>query len=588
MNIIESLSFLNPFSRAFVKNQRFEKDLVKQLQDNSVGMSDVEYDLSQMYGGKVPDVGPGDAHMLQRQINFSQVFEDKRERIAKYREMTYYPEIAEALDIIGDESVVQDKEGKIAHINILKEIPKGIYNAYLKEFEYIVDEVFNVRENLYDIFTKWLVEGELFVELIVDKKKKKLIGYKVLPAFTTFPVYSKSGRIVAYAQSVWNGDKQTYDLVELSGNQISYVHWGKYGKDLMDIRGYLEPTIRTYNQLKNLEDSLIVYRLVRAPERRVWNIEVGRLPTQKAEQFIRKMIHKYKKQLSYNSTTGAIDAARHVHSLSEDFWFAKRDGIGTSVETIGGTMNLGELDDVRLFQAKMYKTLKLPKTRWDPNVGQTQYQGGRDIDREELKFSLFINRIQNRFKKLLKDAFIEHIKFKFGDQPRFKKYLKPALFDIEFTQANFFKEMKDLELMEMRLGVLGTALTYATSKDEPENAFAREFVLRRYFQMDDNEYEENQRMLAKEREVNRQLAQDEIDRENSDNDSSDGDSNSGDSGGDKDKPDFGGGFDGDKTDDSESGEEENLDDDINRNDLQTKQSIKDFLQKPIKPKKRII
>jgi hypothetical protein len=157
------------------------------------------------------------------------------------------------------------------------------------------------------------------------KTGKKLIGYKVLPAHATFPIYSDKGIIIGYGQSVKNNETGKPDVIPFTPNQVSYVNWGRYGKDLLDVRGYLEASVRTYNQLKNLEDSLIVYRLVRAPERRIWNVEVGRIPTQKADALIRKIIHKYKKQSNYNSNTGEIDQSRNVQSLAEDFWFSKRD-----------------------------------------------------------------------------------------------------------------------------------------------------------------------------------------------------------------------------------------------------------------------
>lgn len=585
MGTLGNLSYLNPFSSKFIRNDRFDRNLTKQLEDNSAGISDVEFDLNKL-GMKPPDVGSGTADVFQRFVNFHEVFTSKRERIAKYRSMAYYPEISEALDIVCDESIVSDSEGKIAHLNILKEIPKRVYHTYLREFDYIMNDVLCARENLYDLYYKWLVEAELYVELIVDKNQKKgLIGYKTLPAFTTFPIYNTNGKIVGYAQSSLDMQGKP-ELIPFVGNQISYVHWGKYGRDLLDIRGYLEPSVRTYNQLKNLEDSLIVYRLVRAPERRVWNIEVGRLPTQKADQFIRKIIHKYKKQSSYNPSTGNIDSSRNVHSLSEDFWFAQRDGQGTSVDTIGGGMQLGELEDVRYFLTKMYKTLKLPKTRWDPNIGQSQYQSGRDMDREELKFTLFIERAQNRFKKLIKDMFLEHIKFKYGSDKRFNKYLKPSLFDINFTPANFFKEMKDMELLEARLNILGTAISYASSPEDPEQPFSREFILRRYFRMSDEEYAENQKLLNPEKEENRAIAQEEIEMEQGAGEAETPAEEPKPDSGDKDK-DVDKAIAGAIVKDIEQ-EDEEVEYPVNPNDVHLKKNIKDFLQKKKPNRKRII
>jgi len=507
-SFLDNLKFVNPFSKAFRQNDLINQEIQRQIESNSQGMSEIEYDFFSPHTKyNIPGYAYGD--YTNTGINFNQIFIDKRQRIAKYREMSYYPEISEGLDIISDESIVEDSEGNIIHLNIKKELPKRVEKLFTKEFEYVSKDVFDVNENLYDLFLKWLIEGELYVELILDKKRKNVIGYKVLPAFTTYPVYNPTGSIKGFLQNVYDERTGKDDLKAFESNQVVYVHYGKYGRNLLDIRGYLETSIRTYNQLKNLEDSLVVYRLVRAPERRVWNIEVGRMPSHKAEEYIRKIIHKYKRQLNYNPATGAIDSSRNVQSLSEDFWFARREGSGTNVETLQSGMNLGELEDVRYFQGKMYKTLKIPKTRWDPQLGQQSYQSGREMDRDELKFSLFIIRLQKRFRKLIKDTFMEQLKFKFGKDAKIKKYINSNFFDVYFTQANFFKEIKDLELLESRLNILGTAITYAINEDEPNNPLARELVLRDYFMMSDEEWAKNQRLLKKEKKAIEDMPSDE-------------------------------------------------------------------------------
>jgi len=511
MGIFDNLKFLNPFSAPFKANKTLDDLITKQLEDNSVGMSVTEYDMNAM-GMGAPNVGAGFGDFSTRVVDFNQIFINKRQRIAKYREMSFYPEISEALDIMCDEAIVENHEGVITHLEIRKELPKRVERLMREEFKYVTDVALNVGDNLYGLYKKWLIEGELYVEIILDDSKKNIIGYKILPAFTTFPVYSKTGVVKGFLQSMV--DEQGTEIMQpMESNQVAYVHWGNVGKDLLDVRGYLESSIRPYNQLKNLEDALIVYRLVRAPERRVWNIEVGRQPNAKAEEYIKKIIHKYKRKLNYDPNTGSILSSRNVQSLAEDFWFAKRDGQGTSVETLAGGMNLGELDDVRYFLAKMYKSLKLPKTRWDSQLGQQSYTTGRELDREELKFNLFVIQTQKRFKKMIKDIFMQQIKFKYKDDKKMKKYLLSSLYDVDFTQANFFKEIKDLELMETRLNILGTAIAYMNSPDEPNNPLAREMVLRHYFQMSDQEYDLNKELLEKERKENLEIRDEEDERE---------------------------------------------------------------------------
>ena len=514
MGIFDSLKSLNPFSKNFAKNQEFEEGLMRQLEDNSVGMSTAEFE-SISNPNIIPQIQPGMdiSDYLRSSISFNDTFESKKQKVAKYREMSYYPEISQAIDMVADEAIVEDQTGKICSLDIRKELPRKVEATFFREFEHIMTNVFTTKDNnIYDLFVKWLVESELYVEYILNDKKNAIIGYKALPSFTVSPVYSKSGNIEKFIQMKLDPVRGSIN-VPLERNQVCYIHWGKYGVDLLDVRGYLETSIRTYNHLKSLEDSLIVYRLVRAPERRVWNIEVGRLPTGKAEAYIRRMIHKYKKSVVYNTADGSVDATKNVQSLAEDFWFAKRDGQGTDVTTLQSGMNLGELDDVKLFLAKLYKSLKIPKTRWDPNIGATTYISGKDIEREELNFSLFVKRIQNRFKKLIKDAFIQHIRFKYSKDQTMRKYLYNSnIFEIKMNTANFFAEYKEMEMTEARMNIFSNALTNAVTPDNLSGPLSMEYIMRspKYFGMTDEEYALNKKMRDREIEEFKKNQQDDM------------------------------------------------------------------------------
>lgn len=577
MNIFNSLKFVNPFSKPFAQNKTLEDKIIKQLEDNSQGMDITEFDLNAM-GMNASVVGAGYGTFSSQSIDFNSIFSSKKIRIAKYREMSYYPEISEGIDAVCDDAIVQDPKGKINHLNIKKEFPQRIRKRFTNDFGDFSENVLK-PENMHGLFKKFLIEGELFIEWILNNKKNRIIGYKILPAFTTFPVYGKTGEIKGYLQAMTNKEGKEI-MMPLQANQVSYIHWDSFGKNLLDVRGYLESAVRVYNQLKSLEDSLIVYRLVRAPERRVWNIEVGRLPNQKAQEFIKGVIHKYKRNLTYKSSDGSVDSERNVQSLAEDFWFAKRDGNGTSVDTLASGMNLGELDDVKHFMSKLYKCLKVPKTRWSPDVQPSNYTTGRDIDREELKFTLFVIRAQNMFKKVIKDGFMEQLKFKYKKDPKLKKYLFSRNFDIDFTQANFFKEIKDLELMETRLNILGTAIAYVTNTDEPNNPLSMELVLRKYFQMSDEEYALNERLKKKERDVNK-----EIKDEYGDDDEEGGNPN-GLGGGlgspDKDGPKPPPKDDGEK---SEPEDKDQEDESVGKDSIHVSKKAKDFLKKSRKNKK---
>ena len=492
MAFLDNFKFQNPFSGAFDKNREIDDIIERQIETNSQGLSDVELGMN---NGAGADASNGYYGQANTNIEFSQSFSNKKDRVAKYREMSFFPEVAEGLEMFADEAIVENDEGEITHPVFRKEVPDKVKKAFLKEFHYVANDVLKESEKMYDIFTKYIIDGELYMEWILNKKKDNIIGFKMLPPFSTIPVYAASGNVRGFFQTVYKDNKE--QLVPFAPNQISYVNWGKFGTSLLDVRGYLDTTIRTYNQLRNIEDSLIVYRLVRAPERRVWNIEAGRMPTSKKEEYVKKIIHKNKRKLNYDPATGAIDSSRNVQSLSEDYWFLKQEGSGTDVTTMASGMNLGELDDVRYFLAKMYKTLRIPKTRWDPQLGQQNYSIGRELDRDELKFTLFVNRAQKRFKKIPRDCWIEQCRFKYAKDKEMVKYANIKYLDVRFTQANFFKEIKELEQIEGRLNVLGTAISYVNTPDEPDNPFDLEFVLKHYFKMSEEEYKLNEKMLAK-------------------------------------------------------------------------------------------
>jgi hypothetical protein len=225
---------------------------------------------------------------------------------------------------------------------------------------------------------------------------------------------------------------------------------------------------------------------------------VGKMPKGKAEEHIKQLIEKYKKKNIYDPATGAINSSLNIQSLTEDYWFAKNDeGKGTEVSQFTGGTQLGELNDVNYFLQKLYKTLKLPKSRWEAPEANT-YSSGRsgEITREEVKFSRFVERLQRRFKSVIMDPFITLLKMRGIDEQWLdKKYL-----NIEFTKSNLFKEYKEIELLDQRFGLLGSASSYMMMPGNEGNAlFSKEFVLRKYFAITDSDWKENEKLMAKEK-----------------------------------------------------------------------------------------
>jgi hypothetical protein len=279
-----------------------------------------------------------------------------------------FPEIVDALNTICDEAITPDEKGEFVKLVINREIPLREEKHIRRVFDYINNDVLKFKTRGWEFFRTWLVESELYLEKILNDKGTKIIGVKMLPAANTYPIY-EGAVIKKYVQTTkrvnsFNNRHLNESEVSFDPDQITYVNYGQYGVNLLDVRGYLEASIRTWNQLKNLEDALIIYRLVRAPERRLWNVEAGRLPPGKAEEFLKQQIARYKKEFSIN-TDGTIDSQKLFQALTHDYWFIKREGQGTEVTNLQSGINLGEIDDVNYFLRKLYKTLLIPRSRWE-------------------------------------------------------------------------------------------------------------------------------------------------------------------------------------------------------------------------------
>ncbi len=332
----------NPLSGIFNRNQ-----VDTSLEDQAMSLGKSQQELDQ-----ISQMGPGELYSVHTKTTFQDTFNTKASRISFYRQMSLFPEISDALDHISDDGIIDNGDGQIITLDFHepdKKLPKGIQKKVIKEFNFLINNVFKIKDQGWDLFRKFLIEGELYLEVILNKNKKTISALKILPAFTMVPVY-EGNVIVKYAQVGIKNDKGGVEEKFFEPNQVLYINWGQYGINHLDIRGFLESSIRPYNQLKNMEDSVVIYRLVRAPERRIWNIATGKLPKGKAEEYIKKLISKYKKRINYNSQTGEIDTSQSVQALTEDFWFAKpEEGQGTTVDTLTSNLQLGEIEDVKYF-----------------------------------------------------------------------------------------------------------------------------------------------------------------------------------------------------------------------------------------------
>lgn len=476
----------NPFAKQFREVSDYQEVINRQLVRNRVGYSDEFADETNMSADGSTNYAPNAFGFSSAKMDFGigGAGESKRQKVLFYRAMALYPEIMNALDVVCNEAIVMDASNRCANLKINKEIPSDINRLFHKEFDYIVNGVFRANEGeLKNLFRKFVTDSELFIEYIKgDKDKDGIIGYQILPCYTTFPIYGTDGQVEGFIHQSKRPDKnkgEDADIIPFEKNQVGYATWEKGATH--NVRGYLESAKRSYNQLLHLEDSVVIYRLVRAPERRLWNIEMGRVGNAKGEEYLNAIMNKYQRTLYYNPSDGKIDAQKTIQSMSEDYWFAKKEGVGSDVQVLQSGMNLGEINDINYILAKLYKALRMPVTRWSPDLVGSNYQSGKQIEREELKFSQMIDDFKLMFIPILKEAFVNHIVFKYKNNPNIAKWVqKRNIFDIQLVQSNYFREYKDMERMTDRLNLLTVVkdLTVDVANVETRNnPLSRQYVM---------------------------------------------------------------------------------------------------------------
>jgi hypothetical protein len=426
-------------------------------------------------------------------------------RLAKeYREMAMFPEVADALDEICDEAIVPDDEGEILSLRFDDETlqkNKNKVKNLQKEFDFVINKLLSFNDDGFNLFRKFYVEGELYGEMVINPKSPKQGIKKIvfLPPETITPEYDEYNNIKGFIQKVEGGHKNGNDaLIKFSSEQISYVNSGIFSTDKRVPLSFIERAKVAYRQLKWMEDALIIYRIVRAPERRVFTVDVGNLPKKKAEEYMNNIIKRYKQKKIYNPQTGEIDVGKQVLSMIEDFWLPKRaDGSGPSVETLDGGSNLGEIDDVIYFVKKLYKALKIPTKRMDEESSGGVYQpNGKsgEIDRDEIKFAKYVVRVRQRFIKFLTQIFVKHLQLT-GLWKQYK--LDEDMFSFIFNEENEWRETKKLENFRERLDIFREAKDHSS---DPEKAiYAIEWLQKEILKMSDEDIEENRKLIEKDR-----------------------------------------------------------------------------------------
>jgi hypothetical protein len=391
------------------------------------------------------------------------------ELVTRYREMAMQPECDAAIEDVINEAIVMDEDNPIEIVLDNLKQPAGIKNKIREEFENIL-EMLDFSNKGYDIFRRWYVDGRIYHHIIINDKDPRE-GIRELRYIdprkirkVREKVKSKDPRTGAI---IYTKEQKEYYLynpkgitsssqqgIKIAVDSISHVHSGLMDARNKMILGHMNKAVKPLNQLRMLEDATVIYRLARAPERRIFYIDVGNLPKMKAEQYLRDMMVKHKNKLVYDAATGEVRDDRKFMTMLEDFWLPRREGgRGTEITTLPGGQNLGEMEDVDYFRKKLYKSLNVPITRMESD---SQFNLGRasEITRDEVKFNKFIKRLRNRFTYLF-DGLLEIQLVLKGVLSRAEWEEMRNTIYYDFNEDNYFSELKDTEIMTERLRLAG-------------------------------------------------------------------------------------------------------------------------------------
>ena len=444
---------------------------------------------------------------------FGQVLDtDGRERteqdlVRRYRDIAQQPECDSAIEDIVNEGIVSNEMDQAVSI-VLDRLPypSKIKKKITEEFDEVLRLLdFDVKG--HDIFRRWYVDGRMFYHKVIDKKSPRkgiqelrYIDPSKIKKVREVKKETKQGSSVDLIKKVEEyylyNDKGlashgTSQGVKIAPDSISYCPSGVIDQNKGHVLSYLHKAIKPVNQLRMIEDALVIYRISRAPERRIFYIDVGNLPKMKAEQYLKDVMNRYRNKLVYNASTGEIRDDRNHMSMLEDFWLPRREGgRGTEITTLPGGSNLGEIDDIVYFQKKLYRSLNVPISRMEAEAG---FSLGRstEITRDELKFTKFVQRLRKKFTALFTDILKTQLVLKgvisLEDWPKIKEHIQ-----YDFLQDGHFAELKEAELLKDRLDVLQSVESYIGT------FFSKRWAQKNVLNMTESEIDEMQKEMNKE------------------------------------------------------------------------------------------
>ena len=423
------------------------------------------------------------------------------EQIKKYRCMALHPEVDSAIEDIINEAIVSDTNDTPVAIDLSNlEVSERIKTIIREEFSYIL-HLLDFNNKAHEMFRRWYIDGRLYYHKVIDLNnpergitdirnidamKIKLVreykkqglpepelrnprrtisanepqvfgqrGVQFPARVVEYFLYNKKG--MNYLGNNWGTNKA--QSVKIARDAVTYITSGLVDGNNGQVLSYLNKANKSLNQLRWMEDAIVIYRMARAPERRLFYIDVGNLPKQKAEQYLRDVMARYRTKISYDQNTGEIKDDKKFMSMLEDYWLPRREGgRGTEVSTLPGGQNLGELSDLKYFQDKLYRSLNVPASRQDAGEG---FQIGKNdnISRDEIKFSKFVGRMRKKFSYLFVDMLKTQLILKGVVTPKEFDSMKEHI-QFDFVYDNHFAELKEMEMMQNRLNVAAMAEPY--------------------------------------------------------------------------------------------------------------------------------
>ena len=457
-------------------------------------------------------------------VDLEGVYRTEFELIKRYREMSLHPEVDSAIEDIVNEAIVSDSNDSPVQIDLDNlNASDGIKKKIRSEFKYILD-LLDFDKKCHEIYRNWYIDGRIYYHKIIDLKnpqegiqelryidamkmryirqQKKKAGDKLSPLqklTSDNPMEYEFPEIEEYfiynpqttypsANPTQTGQSQG---IKITKDAIAYCTSGLVDRNKGNTLSYLHKAIKSLNQLRMIEDSLVIYRLSRAPERRIFYIDVGNLPKVKAEQYLRDVMMRYRNKLVYNADTGEIRDDKKYMAMLEDFWLPRREGgRGTEISTLPGGQNLGEITDIEYFKKKLYRSLNVPPSRMD---GEGGFNLGRssEILRDELKFTKFVGRLRKRFSNMFNDMLRTQLLLKNVITPEDWEVMSEHI-QYDFLYDNHFSELKEAELLNERLSLAQVAEPYVGKY------YSQDYVRRKILRQTDIEILEQDKLIEKE------------------------------------------------------------------------------------------